>query len=1358
MSKRRVQRIHDLVITTDESILISDSGCDQSIVNSNSFLIETHTGTYYNVGGALHGMSASDLELVNDAYTLATLPEGEKIILRFNQVFCDVDPLQQEALFQPHQLRAHGVMVDDCAKRHLRADGQPGGQCLITPERKIDMHFDGWKCYLRIQKPTAADIQKYAIIEMTSSRPYEPQSRRHSRRVQRDSDVPVEEWRARLGFPTFEVTKDTLANTTQMVQTLQAETREYLRDHYKTRVWALRPRRINDVCFSDTFFAAVQSIRGFNCFQLFAFKKSKLNVIKLLKKEANAPEAYEDVIREFGAPNKTVTDNAQVLTGSRWTTINRRYCIESGFTVPHHQHQNFSEGEGGNFKLAILKLLHNTPHAPLSYWCFAAQFLDKVRRCLSKQSLDGRCGNETLHGDTPDISIFRFPWFSPIWYYNPTLSFPQDKMRPGFLLDIADNTGDGFAYIILPVKDHADIPDSRNPVTLVRSVVRNRDMAAVDVPRCTQTRDGFQFFNRDGYELLGDEELAIDDESIEDYLSVSDEDMESILASGSFISANASEDDDRATLSTLDRGVFPISEETEEFMSEEHNDVVMIADVPDSLLVTPGPIHTSASLPRPSIPLVSQTQPEVEDVDSDDEDSDPISVRYTEADFNQIADDVNGVFDPDDDLMREELEAILDHRFCGGILEFRVRYSTDELAWHPLELVKDVDPQSVAKYVLTNDLGPISNGKHRRWARAFLRSLKRTLRRLRRCHTFGFEASTYHPSPKKRRSRRATTEHKAAERAQEKATEPKGKRIFKYGLEVPKNWKDILRIDEAAGNRNWQDAVEKEVAALVMHNCFDFKSPDFKPSSDFQYCRLHFVYEIKCDLRHKARLVCNGAQVDPRGLATRATVVKGISVRLLDLIADAQDLQVVCGDIGNAFIQAYTNEKIYTRVGSEFGDRAGSIALIVRALYGLTTSAERFHTLLADFLRSMKFTPSRFDRDVWMRLRDTNDGFDYICTHVDDFKVVAKDPMMWIDRIAGAFLIKEHGPRNYYLGNDYTFHDGQDMWTYGCQTYSKEAVARVERIYGCLPKEGTPLPVTDCHPEMDTSPLLDLDDHRKFQMLLGMLQWLVTIGRPDLCNVVSSLNRFGACPREGHLDLAVRTFGFIKTTIDRQIAIDHRPMNFARKDPEYKKLIPDFIQDYPDATEELDPSFPQAFGPVLETTILVDSDHAHDQKTRRSLTGLIAFVGGTPVLWMSKRQGAIASSTYAAEFSALRTATEEAQSLRYMLRCLGCNIPADGSCPTKIFGDNLSVIQNAQNPAADLSKKHVAISFHVVREAIAAGIVEPYWLKGKWNLSDIMTKQIPKSEFRKHCDYIFWRPDFHLRNDNRLDGDYNDDF
>jgi hypothetical protein len=133
-----------------------------------------------------------------------------------------------------------------------------------------------------------------------------------------------------------------------------------------------------------------------------------------------------------------------------------------------------------------------------------------------------------------------------------------------------------------------------------------------------------------------------------------------------------------------------------------------------------------------------------------------------------------------------------------------------------------------------------------------------------------------------------------------------------------------------------------------------------------------------------------------------------------------------------------------------------------------------------------------------MRMRDDLTGYDYICTHVDDFKGVAKNPTMWIDRITSIFLFKEHGPRNYYLGNDYTYHDSQDIWTYGVQTYATEAVSKVEQMYSTLPKHSTHMPVNDCHPELDTSFPLELHNHRIFQMLLGMLQWMVIIGKPEL--------------------------------------------------------------------------------------------------------------------------------------------------------------------------------------------------------------------------------------------------------------------
>ena len=157
---------------------------------------------------------------------------------------------------------------------------------------------------------------------------------------------------------------------------------------------------------------------------------------------------------------------------------------------------------------------------------------------------------------------------------------------------------------------------------------------------------------------------------------------------------------------------------------------------------------------------------------------------------------------------------------------------------------------------------------------------------------------------------------------------------------------------------------------------------------------------MKHDLRHKARLVILGNRVDLLNLPTRATVVKGFSVRLLDIIAHRDNLKILCGDIGNAFVMAHTKEKVFTVCGKEFGpDRVNAKAVIDKALYGLCTSAERFHTLLADFLCTLEFNPSVYDRDVWLRDRGDGTGYDYICTHVDDFKIVAKDPDIWMEKL-----------------------------------------------------------------------------------------------------------------------------------------------------------------------------------------------------------------------------------------------------------------------------------------------------------------------------------------------------------------------
>jgi hypothetical protein len=312
------------------------------------------------------------------------------------------------------------------------------------------------------------------------------------------------------------------------------------------------------------------------------------------------------------------------------------------------------------------------------------------------------------------------------------------------------------------------------------------------------------------------------------------------------------------------------------------------------------------------------------------------------------------------------------------------------------------------------------------------------------------------------------------------------------------------------------------------------------------------------------------------------------------------------------------------------------------------------------------------------------------------------------------------------LGNDYNWSEQYSAWELGCFTYVKECVRKLEAdpfINGELRPHKSPLPA-GCHPELDESPLLDEDGISKYQMLIGMAQWACTIGRLDISFAVSSLSRFSANPRQGHLELAVYLFGYLKKYPNRRLVIDSRPL-IVDEELRQTSFHPDFLEDYDGAEEEIGEGFPEAFGKELETSVFFDADHAHDHMTRRSITGIMVFVGSTPVLWPSKRQGCIATSTYTAEFVAMRSAVEEAISIRYMLRCMG--VPVTN--PTNLYGDNFGFIQSANIPEGELKKKHVAISYHYVREAIASGYINAIWVKSHENFADVCTKALGSNAF-----------------------------
>ena len=152
------------------------------------------------------------------------------------------------------------------------------------------------------------------------------------------------------------------------------------------------------------------------------------------------------------------------------------------------------------------------------------------------------------------------------------------------------------------------------------------------------------------------------------------------------------------------------------------------------------------------------------------------------------------------------------------------------------------------------------------------------------------------------------------------------------------------------------------------------------------------VFDVNHDLRRKACLVDGGHLVDVIDTPFYSSIVKIISIQLINVISHKAGLQQLCGHIGNEFPNAFTDEKVFVIAGPEFGERAGMKIIIWKAIYGLCSSSERWRAHFADTLRSFGFKQTRFDNDVWICLEKSGKMYEYICTHVKDFMIFSKKP------------------------------------------------------------------------------------------------------------------------------------------------------------------------------------------------------------------------------------------------------------------------------------------------------------------------------------------------------------------------------
>lgn len=178
---------------------------------------------------------------------------------------------------------------------------------------------------------------------------------------------------------------------------------------------------------------------------------------------------------------------------------------------------------------------------------------------------------------------------------------------------------------------------------------------------------------------------------------------------------------------------------------------------------------------------------------------------------------------------------------------------------------------------------------------------------------------------------------------------------------------------------------------------------------------------------------------------------------------------------------------------------------------------------------------------------------------------------------------------------------------------------------------------------------------------------------------------------------------------------------------DFKTNPDDFKEYYRDAFEPMPSNMPKERGLYVTITAFVDASFAQNKKTRKSHTGFIIFVNRAPIIWFSKRQATVETSTFSAEYMAMKSCVNAIEALRFKLRMFG--VPIDG--PAYVYCDNESVVNNSSKVESTLNKKHNSVAYHYVRNAVAASIITVAWINRDDNLADAFTKRLPEAS-RNH--------------------------
>jgi hypothetical protein len=432
---------------------------------------------------------------------------------------------------------------------------------------------------------------------------------------------------------------------------------------------------------------------------------------------------------------------------------------------------------------------------------------------------------------------------------------------------------------------------------------------------------------------------------------------------------------------------------------------------------------------------------------------------------------------------------------------------------------------------------------------------------------------------------------------------------------------------------------------------------------------------------------------------TFAPVVMWLTVRLLLIMSILLKLETTQIDYTAAFVHAPIDCLVYVEIPTGFGV-PGQVWKLRKSLYGLAQSPRNYFLYTRDKLIKMGFVQSEADPCLFI-------SNDIICLiYVDDALLFYKDKES-IDILVNKMkqermLFREEESVAGYLGVHIDRRDD------GTIHLTQKGLA--EKIVDSLHLSGDDVTTVDT----PCTKYVPIDEdgelaHGEFSYpsVVGQLNYLQGHSRPDITLATSQVARFVHKPKRSHELALIRLGRYLKGTSSKGIILN--PINLNKLN----------IDVYVDA------AFACGWG----------SECGTNPESVKSRTGYIIEIAGCPVLWVSKLQSTIATSTMESEYTALSMALRAAIPLIAVTKAVttGLAFTRDRILTFKatVHEDNQGaiILANLEPGRHTPRSKFYALRLHWFRSWLKPNEIEIVFISTKLQKADYLTKPLQSMPF-----------------------------